>query len=133
MYWDGIIIKGAILKIKKIYKKEPPGKTGGSSYAGIALCSSRNTWTRNPILPTAKWIAIDTHSHFEPNTIRILSALFRIKWHLPIYITLLIAFYYALQYNCSATHAHMSASLFWLFVQLADRTYNLNRDFYSPP
>ena len=24
-------------------KKEPPGKTGGSSYAGIALCSSRNT------------------------------------------------------------------------------------------
>ena len=27
----------------------------------------------------------------------------------------------------------MSASLFWLFVQLADRTYNLNRDFYSPP
>ena len=24
-------------------KKEPPGKTGGSSYAGIALCSSRDT------------------------------------------------------------------------------------------
>ena len=23
-------------------KKEPPGKTGGSSYAGIALCSSRD-------------------------------------------------------------------------------------------
>ena len=24
-------------------KKEPPGKTGGSSYAGIALCFLRNT------------------------------------------------------------------------------------------
>ena len=24
-------------------KKEPPGKTGGSSYAGIALSFSRNT------------------------------------------------------------------------------------------
>ena len=28
---------------QKEEKKEPPGKTGGSSYAGIALCSSRDT------------------------------------------------------------------------------------------
>ena len=30
-------------KPKNTQKKEPPGKTGGSSYAGIALCSSRDT------------------------------------------------------------------------------------------
>ena len=47
-----------IIELRKIYnctfddffegldvseEKEPPGKTGGSSYAGIALCSSRDT------------------------------------------------------------------------------------------
>ena len=31
------------LQIAPHKKKEPPGETGGSSYAGIALCSSRNT------------------------------------------------------------------------------------------
>ena len=30
-------------QLKYSRKKEPPGKTGGSSYAGIALCSSRDT------------------------------------------------------------------------------------------
>ena len=42
------------IEISDPYKKEPPGKTGGSSYAGIALCSSRNVSTRKYDLPAAK-------------------------------------------------------------------------------
>jgi len=37
-----------------IQQKEPPGKTGGSSYAGIALCSSRDLSTRKYALPAAQ-------------------------------------------------------------------------------
>jgi len=39
----GVILLLYMRKFFRNAKKEPPGKTGGSSYAGIALCSSRNT------------------------------------------------------------------------------------------
>ena len=39
----GAAEEGAAPGKPKMSKKEPPGKTGGSSYAGIALCSSRDT------------------------------------------------------------------------------------------
>ena len=44
----------------KFKKKEPPGKTGGSAYAGIALCSSRDVSTRKYGLPAAKRLLLAT-------------------------------------------------------------------------
>ena len=40
---DGMQDRSEKVHGRKKYKKEPPGKTGGSSYAGIALCSSQDT------------------------------------------------------------------------------------------